>query len=135
MSFFNKIRKQKLLSLSLMLFTLSIGIVLGTLVSTGVKAAKDQAVAPGATPLTIPNPVQLSKNMGVAHVSSETMSGGLARSSTASVAVHSASISVPDSSGSGFDWTAAAIGAALGGMLMLVLAAGVGFRRRGQLAT
>ena len=60
MSFFNKMRKQKLLSLSLMLFTLSIGIVLGTLVSTGVKAAKDQAVAPGATPLTIPNPVQLS---------------------------------------------------------------------------
>ena len=60
MSFFNKMRKQKLLSLSLMLFTLSIGIVIGTVVSTGVKAAKDQAVAPGATPLTIPNPVQLS---------------------------------------------------------------------------
>src|SRR6476661_3633106 len=60
MSFFNKMRNQKLLSLSLMLFTLSIGIVVGTLVSTGVKAAKDQAVAPGATPLTIPNPVQLS---------------------------------------------------------------------------
>jgi len=60
MSFFNKMRKQKFLSVSLMLFTLSIGIVIGTLVSTGVKAAKDQAVAPGATPLTIPNPVQLS---------------------------------------------------------------------------
>jgi len=60
MSLFDKMRSQKLLSFSLILFTLSIGIVVGTLVSTGVKAAKEQAVAPGATPLTIPNPVQLS---------------------------------------------------------------------------
>lgn len=60
MSLFDKLRKQKLLSFSLILFTLSIGVVIGTLVSTGVKAAKDQVVAPGATPLTIPNPVQLS---------------------------------------------------------------------------
>ena len=60
MSFFDKMRRQKLLSFSLILFTLSIGVVIGTLVSTGVKAAKDQAVAPGATPLVIPNPVQLS---------------------------------------------------------------------------
>ena len=54
MSFFDKMRSQKLLSFSLILFTLSIGVVIGTLVSTGVKAAKDQAVAPGATPLAIP---------------------------------------------------------------------------------
>lgn len=61
MSFFDKMRRQKLLSFSLILFTLSIGVVIGTLVSTGVKAAKEQAVAPGATPLVIPpNPVQLS---------------------------------------------------------------------------
>ena len=60
MSLFDKMRRQKLLSFSLILFTLSIGVVIGTLVSTGVKAAKDQAVAPGATPLVIPNPVQLS---------------------------------------------------------------------------
>ena len=60
MSLFDKLRKQKLLSFSLILFTLSVGVVIGTLVSTGVKAAKEQAVAPGATPLTIPNPVQLS---------------------------------------------------------------------------
>ena len=60
MSFADKMRKQKLLSFSLIVFTLSIGVLIGTLVSTGVKAAKDQAVAPGATPLTIPNPVQLS---------------------------------------------------------------------------
>src|SRR6478752_6777792 len=60
MSFLNKMRRQKLLSFSLILFTLSIGVLVGTLASTGVKAAKEQAVAPGATPLTIPNPAQLS---------------------------------------------------------------------------
>src|ERR1700686_384150 len=60
MSFLNKMRRQKFLSFTLVLFTLSIGVLVGTMVSTGVKAAKDQAVAPGATPLVIPNPVQLS---------------------------------------------------------------------------
>jgi serine protease Do len=61
MSFFDKMRRQRLLSFSLILFTLSMGVVIGTLVSTGVKAAKEQAVAPGATPLVIPpNPGQLS---------------------------------------------------------------------------
>lgn len=61
MSFFDKMRRQKLLSFSLILFTLSVGVVIGTLVSTGVKAAKEQTVAPGATPLVIPpNPAQLS---------------------------------------------------------------------------
>ncbi len=43
-------------------------------------------------------------------------------------------VNVPDSPGNGFDWTAAAIGASVSGILMLMLAAGVGFRRRGQLA-
>jgi serine protease Do len=62
MSFFDKLRRQKVLSFSLILFTLSIGVVIGTLVNTGVKAAKDSAVAPGATPLTIPNPVQLQSS-------------------------------------------------------------------------
>src|SRR6266481_9655186 len=59
MNFLNTIRTRKLVSSSLILFTLSIGIMIGTLINTGVKAAKDQA-APGATPLVIPNPVQLS---------------------------------------------------------------------------
>src|SRR5712692_6036169 len=59
MNFLNTIRTRKLLSSSLILFTLSVGILIGTLINTGVKAAKDQA-APGATPLVIPNPVQLS---------------------------------------------------------------------------
>ena len=60
MSFFDKLRTQKLLSFTLTVFTLSIGIVLGTLITGGVKAAKDDKVAPGATPLVIPDPVQLS---------------------------------------------------------------------------
>ncbi|MGA2590523.1 MAG: Do family serine endopeptidase [Bryobacteraceae bacterium] len=62
MSFLNKLRRQKLLSFTLILFTLAIGVVIGTLINTGVKAAKDSTVAPGATPLTIPNPVQLQSS-------------------------------------------------------------------------
>jgi serine protease Do len=62
MSFFDKLRRQKLLSFTLILFTLAIGIVIGTLVNTGAKAAKDNTGAPGATPLTIPNPVPLQNS-------------------------------------------------------------------------
>jgi serine protease Do len=58
MSFYDKVRKQKFLSFTLILFTLSIGIVIGTLVQTGAKAAKEQTAAPDATPLVIPAPVQ-----------------------------------------------------------------------------
>src|ERR1700748_1033988 len=62
MSLFSKLRTQKALSFTLILFTLSVGIVIGTLVSSGVKAAKPDGptVAPGATALVIPNPVELS---------------------------------------------------------------------------
>jgi serine protease Do len=61
MSLLDKLRTQKILSFTLILFTLSCGIVIGTLVNQGVKAAKnDGTVAPGATPLVIPNPVELS---------------------------------------------------------------------------
>ena len=52
-------RQQKLLSLSLLLVTLSIGIVIGTLINTGVHAARGQTMAPDASPLVVPNPVQL----------------------------------------------------------------------------
>ena len=60
MSFLDRMRTQKFLSFTLILFTLSIGIVIGTLISSGVKAAKDNPAAPGATPLVIPSPVELS---------------------------------------------------------------------------
>src|SRR5579864_4606850 len=59
MRWYNMMRQQKLLSLSLLLITLSIGIVIGTLLNTGVHAARGQASAPDASPLVVPNPVQL----------------------------------------------------------------------------
>jgi serine protease Do len=59
MRWFKAMRQQKLLSLSLLLVTLSIGIVIGTLVNTGVHAARGQTAAPDASPLVIPSAVQL----------------------------------------------------------------------------
>src|SRR5271170_2826660 len=59
MRWFKVMRQQKLLSLSLLLVTLSIGIVIGTLLNTGVHAARGQAAAPDASPLVVPNAVQL----------------------------------------------------------------------------
>jgi serine protease Do len=52
-------RQQKLLSLSLLLVTLSIGIVIGTLIDTGAHAARGQVTAPDASPLVVPSAVQL----------------------------------------------------------------------------
>ena len=47
MSLFDKLRTQKLLSFTMILFTLSLGIVIGTVVSSGVKAARsDNAALP-----------------------------------------------------------------------------------------
>jgi hypothetical protein len=45
MNLFDKLRTQKLLSFTLVLFTLSLGIVIGTGMSQSVKAAKDNSVA------------------------------------------------------------------------------------------
>jgi hypothetical protein len=82
-------------------------------------------ITTGDTPLA--NPVQLPENLGA----------GLMHASTVHVAIDkvpTTPVATPDSSGNGFDWTAAAIGAGLGSILMLMLAGGVGLRRRGQLA-
>jgi hypothetical protein len=49
MRWYQNLKQQKLLSLSLLVFTLSVGILIGTLVSGSVSAAKGQAVAPDAT--------------------------------------------------------------------------------------
>jgi serine protease Do len=59
MRWFKVMRQQKLLSLSLLLVTLSIGIVIGTLINTGVHAARGQVAAPDASPLVVPSAVQL----------------------------------------------------------------------------
>lgn len=55
-----RLRQQKLFSASLLVFTLAIAVLLGTVLTTGVSAAKGQATAPDATPLTIPPVKQLS---------------------------------------------------------------------------
>jgi serine protease Do len=62
MNVFEKMRQQKLMSVTLMVFTLSIGILIGTLVNTQVHAAKGQPVAPDATPLTIPKAVEIGSD-------------------------------------------------------------------------
>jgi serine protease Do len=59
MSFFARLRQQKLLSMTLLMVTLSVGIVIGTLINTGVRA-KSSSPAPDATPLVIPPPTVLS---------------------------------------------------------------------------
>ncbi|MGD0501092.1 MAG: trypsin-like peptidase domain-containing protein [Bryobacteraceae bacterium] len=62
MNFFDKLRTEKLLSFTLVVLTLCVGIVIGTVVTVnwGVHAAKGGQAAPGASPLVIPNPVELS---------------------------------------------------------------------------
>ena len=65
MRFFGNLRQQKLLSISLILFTLSIGILIGTLMTTGVNAAKSQVAAPDATPIAIPDAVKAPNNQFV----------------------------------------------------------------------
>ncbi|MBV9084158.1 MAG: trypsin-like peptidase domain-containing protein, partial [Acidobacteriaceae bacterium] len=63
MVFLQKIKQQKLLSTTLLLLTLCIGIAIGTIVNTGVRAEKQtSAVAPDATPLTIPQAVPIAND-------------------------------------------------------------------------
>ena len=49
----NVLKQQKFLTVALLVFTLSIGILIGTVINTGV-SAKDQQTAPDATPLVVP---------------------------------------------------------------------------------
>jgi len=62
MTFYDKARRQKFLSFSLILFTLAIGILIGSLAQTGAKAAREQNAAPDATPLTVPSPVVIQND-------------------------------------------------------------------------
>jgi len=54
MSFYDKARNQKFLTSTVIVFTLALGVLIGTVVQTGVKAKDEGSVAPDATPLTIP---------------------------------------------------------------------------------
>ena len=108
----------------------------GTNVSPSVQSTQDAdanygakvesaGITTGDQPLA--NPVQLPQTLGI----------GLLHASTVHVPIDkipTTPVAVPSSSGNGFDWTAAAIGAGIAGLAMLTLAAGFGFRRRGQLA-
>jgi hypothetical protein len=106
----------------------------GTNVSPSVQSTQDAnygakvepaGITTGDKPLA--NPVQLP----------ETLGAGLMHASTVHVPIDkipTTPVAVPDSSGNGFDWTAAAIGAGITSILMLMLAGGAGFRRRGRLA-
>jgi serine protease Do len=58
MNIFGRMREQRFLGFSMLLVTLSVGILIGTLLTTGVKAGREQ-VAPDATPLVVPSPVQV----------------------------------------------------------------------------
>jgi serine protease Do len=62
MNLFDKMRQQKLMSVTLMVFTLSVGILIGTLVNVQVHAAKGQPVAPDATPLKVPPMVEIGSD-------------------------------------------------------------------------
>ncbi len=54
MKMLEKMRQQKLLSSALMLLTLSVGILIGTLINAQFGPASAQSGAPDATPLTVP---------------------------------------------------------------------------------
>jgi serine protease Do len=54
------VRRRKIFATLLMIITLGVGIVLGTLISGHALATKSQAGSPGAALLAIPDPVQLS---------------------------------------------------------------------------
>jgi serine protease Do len=63
MAFLQKMKQQKLLSFALLLFTLALGIVIGTVINTGVKADRQStATAPDATPLSVPAATPIPNN-------------------------------------------------------------------------
>lgn len=61
MNWLEKIRRQKVLSVTLVLATLVVGIMIGTVINTGVQADKKVA-ATDATPLSIPSPQQMGND-------------------------------------------------------------------------
>ncbi|MCP5118570.1 MAG: Do family serine endopeptidase [bacterium] len=65
MNLVQQLRKQKALSLGLLVLTLVIGILIGTVLDTGVKADRSEKGAADATPLSIPSPVELSSEFSM----------------------------------------------------------------------
>ncbi len=80
MSFVSKLRQPRFLTMSVLLLTLGIGIVIGTLVNTGVLADKGGQSVTDAAPLVVPSPVKLASEFtklakvvepAVVHITSE----------------------------------------------------------------
>ena len=63
MSLLGKLREQKVLSLMLMVATLGVGIIIGTLINTGVKADKGEKAITDATPLVVPPAKPVTDNL------------------------------------------------------------------------
>ena len=53
-------KRRKLLFFSLILATLAVGVVIGTVINRSVNADRPGGIAPGATAIAIPSPTQLS---------------------------------------------------------------------------
>lgn len=62
MSLLQRLRQQKFLSVVLTAATLGVGVLIGTLITTGVRADKSDKPVTDATPLVIPSPVQLAND-------------------------------------------------------------------------
>jgi hypothetical protein len=60
MSIVDRFRQKKFLSSALTVTTLAIGMMLGTLINTGVLADKSDKPVTDATPLVVPSPTQLA---------------------------------------------------------------------------
>ncbi|MCC6540147.1 MAG: trypsin-like peptidase domain-containing protein, partial [Bryobacterales bacterium] len=62
MSLLQRLRQQKFLSAVLTAATLGVGVLIGTLITIGVRADKSDKPVTDATPLVIPSPVQLAND-------------------------------------------------------------------------
>jgi hypothetical protein len=105
------------------LFAPSVSPIVQSVQAANAEKAHTVVVTTADKPL--PNPVQQQAHTVVVTTGDKPLANPVQLPSTP--------VSTPDS-GNGFDWTAAAIGAGLGGIVMLMLAGGFGLRRRGQLA-
>jgi hypothetical protein len=92
-------------------------------------AEKQAGVVITTGDMPLANPVHLPQNLNAGLMHAQ-LAPGSVQPATVTTAV-----TVPETSGKDVDWTAAAIGSALVGILLLSIVAGFGFRRRGGLAT
>jgi hypothetical protein len=100
-------------------------------VSPGVQSTQDTNHGTTGVVITtadkpLANPVRLPDNLNAALLHAGLEPGSFQQASPQTTAV----VAVPDTSGSGIDWTAAAIGSGLVGILLLTIVTGFGYRNR-----